>query len=88
MVGVTGDGKTAEVRRRKSETATRGGQKATKAAEAELQKLWQLAIKYKLASEREVASMRQNIDRGRYTVAHYINNWRYVPASSVLAAWV
>ncbi len=74
-VYVSGDGKTAEVRRRKR-TDTDGAKKASEAAEAELEELWQQAIRYRLTTDREVASMRRNIARGRYSVPHYTKNWR------------
>lgn len=74
---VTGDGKTVEVRRRKVKHST-DDSKNTAEAEAELEELWQQALKYRLTNDREVASMRRNIDRGRYTVGHYMKNWRCV----------
>lgn len=75
-VYVSGDGKAAEVRRRKDETDTGSPQEASQAAEAELEELWQQAIKYSLTNDREVASMRRNVQQGRYTVLHYMKNWR------------
>ena len=75
---VTGDGKAVEVRRRKGKKDTDNPKKAAQAAEAELEELWEQAIKYRLTNDREVASMRRNIDRGRYTVGHYMKNWRCV----------
>jgi hypothetical protein len=76
-VYVSGDGKVAEVRRRKSETDTTGSAKqASKASEAALEALWQQAINYRLTTDREVESMRRNIARGRYSVSHYTQNWR------------
>ena len=74
---MTGDGKTVEVRRRKGKNDTDDSKKSAK-AEAELEELWQQALKYRLTNDREVASMRRNIDRGRYTVGHYMKNWRCV----------
>ena len=75
---VTGDGKTVEVRRRKGKKDTADPKRAAKAVEAELEELWQQAIKYRLTNNWELASMRRNIDRGRYTVGHYMKNWRCV----------